>query len=217
MSNRRRSAGTAEKLKCILNTLTKNDIEIFEHYNQTTIRPNFESILPEQHFTASELRALYRTFKDTLPIYRDSFRNIYANIFPHGDTEQFADLIFDHLVRQHAECVTFTDFIKAYSILFRGTMEEKLNWIYGLYDPKNTGRIEWERILRIITATDDLIGMKALPVIPSAERIEQARQTVQKFDHENKGWVSREDFMKFYGQDEHILQSILALCSAISI
>lgn len=65
-------------------------------------------ILPEQHFTASELRALYRAFKDTLPICRNSFRRIYANIFPHGDAEQFADLIFDSIVRQHAEYVTFT-------------------------------------------------------------------------------------------------------------
>ncbi|EFO14044.2 hypothetical protein LOAG_14480 [Loa loa] len=115
-------------------------------------------ILPGQHFTARELRALYRTFKDALPICRESFRNIYANIFPHGDAEQFADLIFDNIVCQHAEYVTFTDFIMAYSILSRGTMEEKLNWMYKLYDPRNTGKIEWEQIFRIITATDDLIG-----------------------------------------------------------
>ncbi|VDK82693.1 unnamed protein product [Onchocerca ochengi] len=96
--------------------------------------------------------------RDTLPISRDSFRNVYSRIFPCGDTEQFADLIFDNLVREDAEFVTFTEFIKAYSILYRGTMEEKLNWIYKLYDPNNTGKIEWERIFRIITAIDDLIG-----------------------------------------------------------
>lgn len=64
-------------------------------------------ILPEQHFTADELRALYRTFKDRLPICRNSFREIYANIFPYGDAEEFADLIFDSIVCQHAEYVTF--------------------------------------------------------------------------------------------------------------
>lgn len=65
-------------------------------------------ILSEQHFTVDELRALYRKFKDTLPICRNSFRDIYANIFPHGDVEQFADLIFDSIVCQNAEYVTFT-------------------------------------------------------------------------------------------------------------
>uniref|UniRef100_A0A0R3RLM3 EF-hand domain-containing protein n=1 Tax=Elaeophora elaphi TaxID=1147741 RepID=A0A0R3RLM3_9BILA len=177
---------------------------------------NFQ-ILPEQRFTAVELRALYRTFKDKLPICRESFREVYAKIFPHGDVEQFADLIFDSIVRQHAEYVTFTDFIKAYSILSRGTIEEKLNWIYKIYDPRNTGKIEWEQIFRIITATDDLIGVKAVPIVSSAQRVEQARQIIQKFDHENKGWISREDFIAVCSQDEHILQSISALCSAIMI
>ncbi|KAK6105007.1 hypothetical protein QQG55_18565 [Brugia pahangi] len=174
-------------------------------------------ILPGQHFTASELRALYRAFKDTLPICRDSFRDIYANIFPHGDAEQFADLIFDSIVRQHAECVTFTDFVGVCSTLLRGTVEEKLNWIYKLYDPKNTGKIGWERIFRIITAIDDLIGTKAIPIVSPEQRVEQARQIIQKFDHENKGWISREDFMIVCSQDERILQSISTLCSSIMI
>ncbi|VBB33568.1 unnamed protein product [Acanthocheilonema viteae] len=194
MSSRRRSAGYTEKLKCALNSFRSK-------------------ILPEQRFTAGELRALYRAFKDTLPICRNSFRDIYANIFPHGDVEQFADLIFDNIGRQHAQYLTFMDFVKAYSILIRGTMEEKLNWMYKIYDPKNTGKIEWEQIFRIITATNDLIGIKAMPIISPAQRIEQARQIVQKFDHENKGWISREDFMAVCSQDESILQSISALCT----
>ncbi|CAG9532560.1 unnamed protein product [Cercopithifilaria johnstoni] len=175
----------------------------------------YNKILPEQHFTAGELRALYRTFKDMLPICRNSFRDLYANIFPHGDAEQFADLIFDGIVRERAEFVTFTDFIKTYSILLKGTMEEKLNWMYKIYDPESTGKIGWERIFRIITATDDLIGIRAIPIISPAQRVEQARQIVQKFDHENKGWISREDFMAMCSQDECILQSISALCTAI--
>lgn len=192
-------------------------MEVIKHYEQISIRPNLSSILPGQHFTASELRALYRAFKDTLPICRDSFRDIYANIFPHGDAEQFADLIFDSIVRQQAECVTFTDFVGVCSTLLRGTVEEKLNWIYKLYDPKNTGKIGWERISRIITAIDDLIGTKAIPIVSPEQRVEQARQIIQKFDHENKGWISREDFMIVCSQDERILQSISTLCSSIMI
>uniref|UniRef100_A0A915Q769 EF-hand domain-containing protein n=1 Tax=Setaria digitata TaxID=48799 RepID=A0A915Q769_9BILA len=173
--------------------------------NQTTETKEKESeILLELNFTADELRALYRAFKDVLPICRDSFREVYANIFPHGDVEQFADLIFDSLAQQ-AEHVTFT--------VIWGTMEEKLNWMYRLYDPRDTGKIELERILTIITATDDLIGTKAAPVISLDEREKQARQIVQKFDLQKKGWISREDFMTVCSQDQSILQSISALCS----
>lgn len=65
-------------------------------------------ILPETHFTREELRAIYRAFKNDLPLYRDSFRDIFANIFPHGDAEHFADLVFDALGAERAAgCVSF--------------------------------------------------------------------------------------------------------------
>lgn len=44
------------------------------------------------------------------------------------------------------------------SILCRGSVEEKILWLYNLYDPKNCGYISWHRLLYIITAIDDLIG-----------------------------------------------------------
>lgn len=55
-------------------------------------------VLAETHFTRRELRAIYRAFKETSSnalIHRDIFRAMFAELFPHGDTEHYADLIFE--------------------------------------------------------------------------------------------------------------------------
>lgn len=44
------------------------------------------------------------------------------------------------------------------SVLCRGSLEEKIDWIYNLYDPQKSGYISWHRLYYIITAIDDLIG-----------------------------------------------------------
>uniref|UniRef100_A0A914RX44 Uncharacterized protein n=1 Tax=Parascaris equorum TaxID=6256 RepID=A0A914RX44_PAREQ len=61
-------------------------------------------VLAETHFTRRELRAIYRAFKETSSnalIHRDIFRAMFAELFPHGDTEHYADLIFETSSRNY--------------------------------------------------------------------------------------------------------------------
>uniref|UniRef100_A0A8R1DMS9 EF-hand domain-containing protein n=1 Tax=Caenorhabditis japonica TaxID=281687 RepID=A0A8R1DMS9_CAEJA len=37
-------------------------------------------------------------------------------------------------------------------------MDEKLEWLYKLYDPKEKGEITWDRLFYVITSMDDLMG-----------------------------------------------------------
>lgn len=57
------------------------------------------------------------------------------------------------------------------STLCRGTLKEKIDWIYKMYDPRNTGVISWERLFFVITAMDDLIGYDARPPVTREQRI----------------------------------------------
>ncbi|VDM46754.1 unnamed protein product [Toxocara canis] len=92
-----------------------------------------------------------------------------------------------------------------------------MDWLYKLYDPKNSGKIEWHRIFHIITAMDDLIGTKARPVITQEERAEHADRVFQKFDRSKKGWISREDFLVVCSEDKDILDSIASLCTIFPV
>jgi len=51
------------------------------------------------------------------------------------------------------------------SVLARGTVEEKLEWAFGLYDINGDGVICREEMLNIVTAIYDMIGRCAVPTV----------------------------------------------------
>ena len=55
------------------------------------------SSLQETKFSRSEVKFLYRAFKQECPngiIDEDTFKDVYENIFPLGDASKYAHLVF---------------------------------------------------------------------------------------------------------------------------
>lgn len=48
--------------------------------------------------------------------------------------------------------------MRALSVLSRGTLDEKLEWLYRLYDNKDVGYISWDRLYALISSINDMIG-----------------------------------------------------------
>jgi len=57
------------------------------------------------------------------------------------------------------------DFVTGLSVLARGTVEEKLEWAFGLYDVNGDGVIGRDEMLNIVTAIYDMIGKCAVPSV----------------------------------------------------
>uniref|UniRef100_A0A1I7U0Q6 EF-hand domain-containing protein n=1 Tax=Caenorhabditis tropicalis TaxID=1561998 RepID=A0A1I7U0Q6_9PELO len=76
-------------------------------------------------------------------------REKFAELFPHGDIEHYSDLLFETFDNDGNGTINFQEFVKALSILCRGTMDEKLDWLYKLYDPKEKGEITWDRLFML--------------------------------------------------------------------
>lgn len=128
-------------------------------------------VVDETHFSKNEVRSIYRAFKETSPnavINKEILREKFGELFPRGDIEHYSDLLFDTFDNDGNGTINFQvrklcsakaqEFVKALSVLCRGTMDEKLEWLYTLYDPKHKGEVTFHRLLYVITATDDLIG-----------------------------------------------------------
>lgn len=64
-----------------------------------------------------------------------------GQFFPTGDTTAYAHLLFSTFDMHSSGIVTFEEFLISLSTLYRGTIEERLKWIFTLYDRKRTGRI----------------------------------------------------------------------------
>jgi Ca2+-binding EF-hand superfamily protein len=51
------------------------------------------------------------------------------------------------------------------SILSRGTMDEKLRWIFNLYDLNGDGKVTKEELTLVVSSVFDLMGRCTNPII----------------------------------------------------
>ena len=76
------------------------------------------------------------------------------------------------------------------SVLSRGTLHEKLQWAFTLYDINGDGIITKEEMMDIVSAIYDMMGRFAEPMIDEAtarEHVERVFQVTEKckFAHAN--------------------------------
>ena len=80
------------------------------------------------------------------------FQNIYHQFFPNGDSAEFASRVFHVFDVDNSGEIDFKEFICALSITSRGTVEDKLDWAFQLYDLDKDGRISYNEMLQIVRA-----------------------------------------------------------------
>ncbi|XP_039415444.1 Kv channel-interacting protein 1 isoform X6 [Corvus cornix cornix] len=126
--------------------------KIEDELEMTTVchRPEgLEQLEAQTNFTKRELQVLYRGFKNECPsgvVNEETFKQIYAQFFPHGDASMYAHYLFNAFDTAQNGSVKFEDFVMALSILLRGTVHEKLRWTFNLYDINKDGYINKEKM-----------------------------------------------------------------------
>ncbi|CAI4232156.1 unnamed protein product [Auanema sp. JU1783] len=183
-------------------------------HSQSYRPPSLKQVMEETHFSKNEIKAIYRAFKETAPnalINREILREKFTELFPQGDSRFYSDLLFDTFDNDGNGTISFMEFVKALSVLCRGTVEEKIDWVYKFYDPQGVGRVTWDRMHCVLTSADSLIGKKALPRSSRRVLAERTREIFEKFDKHDKGHITREEFLQICRNDAKILRSIACL------
>ncbi|CAB1428132.1 unnamed protein product [Pleuronectes platessa] len=119
-------------------------------------------------FSKRELQVLYRGFKNECPsgvVNEDTFKQIYSQFFPHGDASTYAHYLFNAFDSASSGSIKFEDFVTALSILLRGSVTEKLQWTFNLYDINRDGYINKEEMTDIVRAIYDMMGKYTYPVL----------------------------------------------------
>ncbi|XP_077183233.1 A-type potassium channel modulatory protein KCNIP1 isoform X2 [Paroedura picta] len=202
------------KLLHYLGLIDLSDDKIEDELEMTTVchRPEgLEQLEAQTNFTKRELQVLYRGFKNECPsgaVNEETFKQIYAQFFPHGDASMYAHYLFNAFDTAQNGSVKFEDFVTALSILLRGTVHEKLRWTFNLYDINKDGYINKEEMMDIVKAIYDMMGKYTYPVLKEDAPRQHVDIFFQKMDKNKDGVVTLDEFIESCQEDDNIMRSL---------
>lgn len=129
-----------------VSTLTNDDLS---HLKQKT------------YFDKREIKQWYKGFTRDCPqgyLTKEEFIKIYSQFFPFGDATEFASYIFRSFDQNKDDAVDFSEFILGLSITSRGTIEEKLDWSFRMYDIRDENEISFDDMLLVVTSIYKMFG-----------------------------------------------------------
>ena len=106
----------------------------------------------ETKFSVSEVKFLYRAFKQECPTgisSEETFKGIYNKIFPLGDSGKYAHLVFIAIDRNKTGGITFGDFMEFLSLLTRGSTLDRILWSFEFYDVNRDGVISRDEMMKV--------------------------------------------------------------------
>jgi Ca2+-binding EF-hand superfamily protein len=83
----------------------------------------------------------------------------------------------------------FQEFVMGLSVLARGTLPEKLQWAFNLYDINGDGIITRDEMMDIVSAIYDMMGKFAEPMIDedtARDHVDRVFQVRTKVDRVNQ-------------------------------
>ncbi|XP_059551346.1 Kv channel-interacting protein 1 isoform X2 [Myotis daubentonii] len=204
--------GTFSSLQTKQRRTSKDKIEDELEMTMVCHRPEgLEQLEAQTNFTKRELQVLYRGFKNECPsgvVNEETFKQIYAQFFPHGDASTYAHYLFHAFDTTQTGSVKFEDFVTALSILLRGTVHEKLRWTFNLYDINKDGYINKEEMMDIVKAIYDMMGKYTHPVLREDTPRQHVDVFFQKMDKNKDGIVTLDEFLESCQEDDNIMRSL---------
>lgn len=140
---------------------------------------SIEELVELTKFNRDEIKLIYRDFKLKCPdgiLTERGLSQIYSQLFPCGSTQIYARHLFSAMEQQVNYClsfqgfrrahiteINFKEFLMALSSLVRGSLDDRIRWLWGFYDINKDGRITHDEIQSMINSLYDLMGPNTNP------------------------------------------------------
>lgn len=181
------------------------------HKGSKLTQEEMRELLKCTYFDKKELQKWYRDFMKDCPsgeLRQEEFQKIYHQFFPFGDPSKFAAFVFKVFDKNSDGSINFTEFITALSITSRGSLDEKLEWAFSLYDLDKDGYITRDEMLKIVEAIYSMVGN--IIDLPKDEDTPEKRVTkiFKQMDKNKDGKLTMEEFREGSKCDPWIVQAL---------
>lgn len=138
-----------------------------------------------------------------------------------GDCSFYAKYVFQAMFGEtlikNGGFITFADYAHALSSLLRGTVEEKIDFVFRLYDLNNDNVITLDEMSRIFFAIYRLLGDNVNLKHDQLTYEAKAEKFYKKIDSERTGVITKDQFMDYCIKDPTIVDTIkmleVSICS----
>ncbi|XP_053622750.1 Kv channel-interacting protein 4-like isoform X2 [Plodia interpunctella] len=165
-------------------------------------------------FSRHEIKLMYRGFKQECPsgvVDEEAFKHIFCQFFPLGDATQYAHYVFNTMKHKQSGKVNFEEFLEILSRVARGSVQEKLSWVFALYDVDGDGRISRAEMHAVVHAIYELLGRAAAPPVHSAAAKDHVDRIFTLMDTNADGVVTPDELARWCSRDPALLRSLDAL------
>ncbi|XP_050682209.1 Kv channel-interacting protein 4-like [Leptidea sinapis] len=162
-------------------------------------------------FTPHEIKLMYRGFKQECPtglVDEEAFKHIFCQFFPLGDATQYAHYVFNTVKHKQSGKLNFEEFLGVLSAVGRGSAQEKLAWVFRLYDVDGDGRISRAEMLSVVRAVYELVGPAVRPPLPRAAADQHVDRIFHLMDTNCDGVVTPDELARWCARDPALLRSL---------
>lgn len=132
-----------------------------------------------------------------------------------SNVSSYSHYVFSTLDHEDSGIITFEDFVIGLSILVRGTTEEKVRWMFSLYDQDRDGFISREEMEDVVGSVFDLMGRTSDPILEEEVINARVDYIFEGMDLNGDGVVSQDEFLETCLADGDITNSIVAFSNVI--
>ncbi|XP_023287691.1 neurocalcin-delta B isoform X2 [Orussus abietinus] len=200
--------------KCDLSFLRNmwaNNKDFFLNGPRARVEPEcLDMLVDRTGFSKKKVRELYRAFKQQCPggaVIPSDMKSVYAKLFPLGDSTKYAKIVFKTLDKDGNGVISFTDLLMEVARIVRGNADQKLSWIFGMYDLNGDGFITRHEMLVIVSAIYEMVTRHS-------ETVQQTVNThvgrlFKKMDLDKDGVISKEEFLTSCKNDQIICKQLI--------
>ena len=136
----------------------------------------------------------------------ETFQGIYEQYSPYAESDDYAALVFRVFDSDDASSIDFEDFIVALSVMTRGTLEEKMELAFKLYNFDRDGMISKSDMLVGVTAIYKTFGTKVQPPEDERTPLMWVEKMFGAMDEDGDGFLSVNDFREGCKRDSRIVE-----------
>ncbi|XP_043216080.1 calsenilin-like [Amphibalanus amphitrite] len=162
-------------------------------------------------FSRREIQHIYRGFKQECPlgtVDEDRFKHLFSQFFPFGDATKYAQFVFGTFCPPGTNIINFEEFLSSLSLVARGSLHDKIAWIFSLYDINHDGFITKHEMTEVVSAIYELLGHAIEPVLDAGSVERHVNAVFDLIDTNGDGVITLDEMERWCTRDEGNTKSL---------